>query len=81
MDIVKLWIILCLCSCPSLSHQCPSYNIAKCGFNVIIWYLSGNGLFFNVCDCHQSVTMFFVWAAVLLLILSHRFIYLFQEVD
>ena len=57
MDVAKLWVCLCHCSCAIFSLHTP-YNTARCGLCVIIWHLSDAGLSFIASDCHCSVTMF-----------------------
>ena len=72
-DIAKLLIIYCYCLCAIISLHPPSYNIERCGFCVIICYLSDDILSLlhetdiNLLPCLS------VWAIVLLLIFLHVF--------
>ena len=60
--------------CVHIAGLCPSCNVARCGFHVIVWYLSDDGLSFIACYCINLFLCFFVWAVVPLLILDHHVI-------
>ena len=43
--------ILYCCSCLILPLQPPSYNILRCGFCIVIWHLSDDGLSLGALEC------------------------------
>ena len=49
--IAKLLTSLCHFSCSIVTLHPPSYNIARCGFCVIKWHLSDDGVSFTTCEC------------------------------
>ena len=51
VDIAKVWLRLCVYVTVHVLYP-PSYDIARCGSNMIIWQLSDDRLPFTACDYH-----------------------------